>query len=264
VTAGRLDADSAPTVGAGDLFAYLLRLGDDALVAAQRLGEWSARAPEMEEDIALSNIALDQLGAARLFLTYAGEVEGAGRDEDALAYRREDFEFRNVQLVELSDTDFGTAIAKLLCLSAYQHPLYEALSSSADARIAGIAAKAVKESAYHLDHATTWTLRLGDGTPESHRRMADAVDEVWPYMFELFESDELSRRMAVAGVGVEPASLQAGWLGMVGNVLRRATLDVPATDWRPTGGRTGRHTEALGYLLAEMQVLHRAHPGATW
>jgi ring-1,2-phenylacetyl-CoA epoxidase subunit PaaC len=248
----------------GELFAYLLRLGDDALITAQRLGEWSARAPEMEQDIALSNIALDQLGAARLFLTYAGEVEGAGRDEDALAYLRSDFEFRNAQLVELSDTDFGTAIAKLLCLAAFQHPLYEALSTSADERIAGIAAKAVKESAYHLDHATHWAVRLGDGTAESHRRMADALDEVWPYTFELLESDRIARHVAAAGIGVDPASLRDGWLDTVTGVLRRATLDVPVTDWRPTGGRAGRHTEALGYLLAEMQVLHRAHPGATW
>ncbi|HZD97333.1 MAG TPA: 1,2-phenylacetyl-CoA epoxidase subunit PaaC [Micromonosporaceae bacterium] len=248
----------------GELVAYLLRLGDDALITAQRLGEWSARAPEMEQDIALSNIALDQLGAARLFLTYAGEVEGAGRDEDALAYLRQDFEFRNAQLVELSDTDFATAIAKLLCLAAFQHPLYEALSSSADQRIAGIAAKAVKESAYHLDHATLWTVRLGDGTSESHRRMADALDEVWPYTFELFESDRVARHVGAAGIGVDPSSLRDGWLDTVTGVLRKATLDVPVTEWRPTGGRAGRHTEALGYLLAEMQVLHRAHPGATW
>jgi ring-1,2-phenylacetyl-CoA epoxidase subunit PaaC len=248
----------------GELFAYLLRLGDDALITAQRLGEWSARAPEMEQDIALSNIALDQLGAARLFLTYAGEVEGAGRDEDALAYLRQDFEFRNAQLVELSDTDFATAIAKLLCLAAFQHPLYETLSSSADQRIAGIAAKAVKESAYHLDHATLWTVRLGDGTAESHRRMADALDEVWPYTFELFEPDRVAQQVAAAGIGVDPSSLRDGWFDMVSGVLRRATLDVPVTEWRPTGGRAGRHTEALGYLLAEMQVLHRVHPGATW
>jgi ring-1,2-phenylacetyl-CoA epoxidase subunit PaaC len=248
----------------GDLFAYLLRVGDDALFAAQRLGEWSARAPEMEQDIALSNIALDQLGAARLFLTYAGEIEGSGRDEDALAYLRQDFEFRNAQLVELSDTDFGTAIAKLLCLSAFQHPLYEALSSSTDQRIAGIAAKAVKESAYHLDHATLWTVRLGDGTAESHRRMADALDEVWPYTYELFESDRVARHVAAAGLGVDPSSLREPWEETVTGVLRQATLDVPVTEWRPTGGRSGRHTEALGYLLAEMQVLYRAHPGATW
>jgi ring-1,2-phenylacetyl-CoA epoxidase subunit PaaC len=246
------------------LFEYLLRLGDDALIATQRLGEWSARAPEMEEDIALSNIALDQLGAARLFLTYAGELEGAGRDEDALAYLRADTEFRNAQLVEIPDTDFGTAIARLLCLSAFQHRLYDTLVTSTDERIAGIAAKAVKESAYHLDHASLWTVRLGDGTAESHRRMAAALAEVWPFTYELFESDDVAREVAAAGAGVDPATLRDGWMETVTGVLRAATLDVPETIWRPTGGRSGRHTEALSYLLGEMQVLHRAHPGATW
>jgi len=246
-------------------FDYLLRLGDDALVTAQRLGEWSARAPEMEEDIALSNIALDQLGAARLLLTYAGEVEGAGRDEDTLAYLRQDHEFRNAQLVEIDDgRDFGVLMARLLCLAAFQHPLYEALSSSTDERIAGIAAKAVKESAYHLDHASLWTVRLGDGTAESHRRMVAAFEAVWPFTFELFESDEVTRAVAADGVGVDPATLRERWTDTVTGVLRTATLDVPETGWRPTGGRTGRHTEALSYLLAEMQVLHRAHPGARW
>jgi ring-1,2-phenylacetyl-CoA epoxidase subunit PaaC len=246
------------------LFEYLLRLGDDALIATQRLGEWSARAPEMEEDIALSNIALDQLGAARLFLTYAGEVEGEGRDEDALAYLREDTEFRNAQLVEVPDTDFGTTIAKLLCLSAFQHLLYDTLVTSTDERIAGIAAKAVKESAYHLDHASLWAERLGDGTAESHRRMTAALAEVWPFTYELFESDDVTREVAASGVGVDPSTLRDAWMETVTGVLRAATLDVPETIWRPTGGRTGRHTEALSYLLAEMQVLHRAHPGATW
>jgi len=246
------------------LFEYVLRLGDDALIATQRLGEWSARAPEMEEDIALSNIALDQLGAARLFLTYAGELEGRGRDEDALAYLRDDTGFRNAQLVEIPDTDFGTTIAKLLCLSAFQHPLYEALAASADERIAGIAGKTVKESAYHLDHASLWTVRLGDGTAESHRRMAAALDAVWPFTYELFERDDITRAVAESGIGVDPATLRERWTDTIHNVLRTATLDTPETGWRPTGGRTGRHTEALSYLLAEMQVLHRAHPGATW
>lgn len=259
-----------PDLSAADLVAYLLRLGDDALVTAQRLGEWSARAPEMETDIALSNIALDQLGAARLLLTYAGEVEGAGRDEDALAYRRDDHEYRNVQLVELADEqpghgrDFGVTIAKLLCLSAYQHPLYQRLSSSGDERIAGIAAKAVKESAYHLDFATLWTVRLGDGTAASRERMAGAFAAVWPYTYELFETDDLVARVAAAGVGVDPSTLRQPWSDVVGAALAMATLDTPETTWRPTGGRAGRHTEALSYLLGEMQVLHRAHPGATW
>jgi ring-1,2-phenylacetyl-CoA epoxidase subunit PaaC len=245
-----------------ELFDYLLRLGDDALITAQRLGEWSARAPEMEEDIALSNIALDQLGAARMFLTYAGEVEGAGRDEDALAYLRSDQEFRNVQLVELVDADFATTIAKLLCLSVYQHLLYGALSDSEDERIAAIAGKAVKESAYHVDHSALWTVRLGAGTHESHRRMTAALEEVWPFTYELFETDDVVKRLA--GVAVDPATLRDQWSTRVHGVLQAGELAVPQTSWHPTGGRSGKHTEALSYLLAEMQVLHRAHPGATW
>jgi ring-1,2-phenylacetyl-CoA epoxidase subunit PaaC len=235
---------------------YLLGLGDDALVEAQRLAAWCARAPEMEEDVALANIALDRLGAARLLLCYAGELEGLGRDEDALAYLRDDRDFRNVLLVELPDADFGTMIAKLLFLSAYQVPLYRRLSTGEDARLAGIAAKAVKESAYHLDHASLWTVRLGDGTDESHRRMQAAVDELWPYTHELFDWD---------------GDLRDGWLSTVDGVLAEATLRRPAAagsadvvGWQPRGGRAGRHTEHLSYLLGEMQVLHRAHPGARW
>jgi ring-1,2-phenylacetyl-CoA epoxidase subunit PaaC len=245
-----------------DLFEYLLRLGDDALIEAQRLGEWSAHAHEMEEDIALSNIALDQLGAARMFLTYAGEVEAAGRDEDALAFLRNDNEFRNLQLVEINDTDFGTAIAKLLCLSTFQHLLYAALADSDDDQIAAIAGKCVKESAYHVDHAALWTVRLGGGTGESRRRMTAALEEVWPYTFELFASDDLVTRLG--GTAVDPATLQPEWQDRVYGVLQSVELAVPQTNWHPIGGRDGKHTEALSYLLAEMQVLHRAHPGATW
>jgi ring-1,2-phenylacetyl-CoA epoxidase subunit PaaC len=245
-----------------DLFEYLLRLGDDALISAQRLGEWSAHAHEMEEDVALSNIALDQLGAARMFLTYAGEVEGAGRDEDALAYLRADHEFRNLQLVEINDTDFGTAIAKLLCLATFQHLLYGALAGSDDARIAAIAGKCVKESAYHVDHAALWTVRLGAGTRESHRRMTAAIEEVWPYTYELFGTDDVVRRLA--GTAVDPATLLPEWQNRVYGVLAAGELAIPQTTWHPVGGRDGKHTEALSYLLAEMQVLHRAHPGATW
>jgi ring-1,2-phenylacetyl-CoA epoxidase subunit PaaC len=247
-----------------DLFEYLLRLGDDALVAAQRLGECYASSPEMEEDIALANIALDQLGAARALLGYAGEVEGAGRDEDALAYLRDDPEFRNCLLVELPNGDFAVTIAKLLLLSAYQLPLYDALVSSSDERLAGVAAKARKESAYHLDHASGWTLRLGDGTEESHRRMQAAVEQTWPYAHELFVADDLIRRLVGAGLAADPAALRASWLSTVEPVLAEATLERPADGWAPTGGRDGRHTEHLSYLLGEMQVLHRAHPGARW
>ncbi len=231
-------------------FDDVLGLGDDALIAAQRLAQWCARAPELEEDVALANIALDQLGAARLLLTYAGELEGRGRDEDALAYLRTDREYRNVLLVELPDRDFAVLMAKLLFLSAYQHLRYGELASTPDdERLAGIAAKAVKESAYHLDHSALWTVRLGDGTGESHRRMQDAVDEVWPYTHELLS---------------EAPHLRDAWLSTVDDVLADATLQRPDDAWKPGGGRAGRHTEALSYLLAEMQVLHRAHPGARW
>ncbi|MFC7549115.1 1,2-phenylacetyl-CoA epoxidase subunit PaaC [Plantactinospora sp. GCM10030261] len=235
---------------------YLLGLGDDALIAAQRLSEWAARAPEMEEDIALANIALDQLGAARLLLTYAAEREAAGRDEDALAFLRDDREFRNCLLVELPDGGFAGTMAKLLFLSAYQVPLYTALSGCADDRLAAIAAKARKESAYHLDHSSLWTVRLGDGTEESHRRMQDAVDEFWPYTAELFDADPAAP--------VDPARLRGEFDATVSAVLDEATLRRPADRWAPGGGRTGLHTEHLSYLLAEMQVVHRAHPGARW
>ena len=230
-------------------FGFVLGLGDDALVAAQRLAQWCARAPELEEDVALANIALDQLGAARLLLRYAGELEGEGRDEDALAYLRTDREYRNVLLVELPDRDFAVLMAKLLFLSAWQRLRYEDLAAGDDERLAGIAAKAVKESAYHLDHSALWTVRLGDGTDESHARMQRAVDEVWPYTHELL---------------AEAPHLRANWLSTVDGVLAEATLRRPDDGWRPGGGRDGRHTEALSYLLAEMQVLHRAYPGARW
>jgi ring-1,2-phenylacetyl-CoA epoxidase subunit PaaC len=254
-----------------DLFEYLLRLGDDALVFAQRLAEWVSRAPELEEDMALANIALDQLGQARLLLSYAGEVQGAGRGEDDLAYLRTDREYRNCLLAELPNRapgddslDFGVTIAKLLCFSAYQHGLYQRLAGSTDHRLAEIAGKAVKETAYHVDHATVWTLRLGDGTDESHRRTQAAVEQVWPYTHELFDSDELTARLAAGGSGVDPATLRDGWLATVEKVLTEATLTRPADGWTPSGGRAGIHTEALSYLLGEMQSLHRAHPGVRW
>ncbi|MFD0556676.1 ring-1,2-phenylacetyl-CoA epoxidase subunit PaaC [Stackebrandtia endophytica] len=231
---------------------YLLGLADDALIASHRLSEWSSRAHDLEEDIALSNIALDLLGQARMLLTLAGEREGDGRDEDALAYLRDEREFRNAQLVELPRGDFAVTIARMLFFSAYQVELYERLAGGEDAAVAAIAAKAVKEVAYHLDHATVWTLRLGAGTEESHRRTQSAVDNLWPYSFELFE---------------QHPELRPSWLARVDPVLSEATLSRPADEdsrFRPSGGREGVHTEHLGYLLAEMQHLHRSHPGATW
>jgi ring-1,2-phenylacetyl-CoA epoxidase subunit PaaC len=265
--------------GAGEAtasFGEVLGLGDDALIAAQRLALWCARAHEMEEDVALANIALDQLGAARLLLTYAGELEGAGRDEDALAFLRDDRHFRNVLLVELPNGDFAVTVAKLLFLAASQLRRYRVLADGPDERLAGIAAKAAKESAYHLDHAALWTVRLGDGTSESHARMQRAVDELWPYTVELCEPvvefdpgpgppfAAAARPDGAAPPDPEP-ELRATWLATVEPVLVEARLTVPSGgDWVPRGGRQGLHTEHLSYLLAEMQVLHRAHPGARW
>jgi ring-1,2-phenylacetyl-CoA epoxidase subunit PaaC len=253
-----------PPTGLPALAEYALRLGDDALIHAQRLGEWIAAAPQLEEDVAVGNIALDQLGQARSLLTYAGEVEGAGRDEDALAYLRDERAFLNCQLVELPNGDFGFTVARMLVFGAYQYELYSRLASCADATLAAIAAKAVKEVAYHLDHATQWTLRLGDGTDESHRRMQHALDDVWPYVPELFESDELVTSPDLGGVAVDPSALQKPALEYVDSVIAEATLTRPDTAARHSGGRRGVHTEHMGYLLAELQVLARAHPGASW
>ncbi len=243
---------------------YLLQLGDDVLVSAQRLAEWTSNAPELEEDVALANIALDQLGQARLLLGYAGEAEGAGRDEDALAFERGEREFRNCQLVELPNGDFAVTIAKLLFFAAYQRELYGRLRSSTDKRLAAISAKAAKETAYHLDHAALWTRRLGDGTPVGHQRMQAAVNEVWPYTHELFDAAAVPAELLESGAAVDPAGLKAPWSSIVEPVLAESTVDRPDDGWAPGGGRTGVHTESMGYLLAELQYLHRTFPGARW
>jgi len=244
------------------LAGYALALGDDALILAQRLGEWVARAPQIEEDVALANIALDLLGQARTLLGYAGAVEGAGRDEDALAYLRDDRDFRNVQLVEIPNGDFAVTMARQLVFSAYQYELYTALGTSADPTLAGLAGKAVKEVAYHRDHATQWVLRLGDGTDLSHARMQAGLDQVWPYAEELFDPTDSAGQLP--GVAVDPATLRPAWDRYVTSVLTEATCHEPEPRWRSRGGRDGLHTEHLGHLLAEMQHLHRSHPGATW
>jgi len=256
---------AAEPAGQNALFAYSLGLGDDALILAQRLAEWITRAPQIEEDIALGNIALDLLGQARTLLGYAGEVEGTGRGEDDLAYLRDEREFRNVQLVEIENDDFAVTTARQLLFSAYQYELYAALRNSADPTLAALAAKAVKEVDYHRDHATQWALRLGDGTVESHRRMQAALDVTWPYVEELFDTSEVAELLlALPGIAVDPASLRDGWAGYVENVIVEATLTRPAPRWRSRGGRAGYHTENLGHLLPDLQHLHRSHPGATW
>jgi ring-1,2-phenylacetyl-CoA epoxidase subunit PaaC len=241
------------------LAAYALALGDDALILAQRLGEWVSYAPQMEEDIALANIGLDLLGQARTLLSYAGAVEGGGRDEDDLAYLRDDRDFRNVQLVEIPNGDFAVTMARQLIFSAYQYELYTALLASADPTLAGLAGKAVKEVDYHRDHVTQWVMRLGDGTDLSHARMQAGLDQVWPYVDELFDPASL-----LPGVAADPATLRPAWERYVTSVLSQATCDKPEPRWRSRGGRGGLHTEHLGHLLAEMQHLHRSHPGVSW
>jgi ring-1,2-phenylacetyl-CoA epoxidase subunit PaaC len=244
---------------------YTLGLGDDALILAQRLGGWVTRAPQIEEDMALANIALDLLGQARTLLTYAGEVEGAGRDEDALAYLRDEREFRNVHLVEIENGDFAVTTARQLIFAAYQFELYTKLLSSKDATLAGLAAKALKEVTYHRDHAAQWVLRLGDGTAESHARMQAGIDATWPYVEELFDSSAIAEVLVeLPGIAVDPSTLRPAWSAYVSAVLDEATLEQPQPKWRSRGGRHGYHSEALGHLLPEMQNLHRSHPGATW
>ena len=252
------------TASSPDVAAYALRLGDDALVLGQRLCEWAARSPQLEEDVALLNLALDHLGVARSLLTHAGTLDGTGRSEDDFAYLRDEPDWTNAQLMELDGGDFGRTMARQLLVAAYQLPLWRALCTSTDTGIADVAGKAVKEVAYHLDHARSWMVRLGDGTEESHRRVQAGLDEVWPYAFELFERDALTARLVAAGVAADPALLEPEWRRCVEDVLAEATLVVPDSTWRPTGGRSGAHTTVFGYLLAELQHLHRSHPGATW
>lgn len=248
----------------GDLFDYTLRLGDNALILSQRLSELVRNAASVELDIALANFALDQIGQARMLLSYAGEIEGKGRGEDQLAFLRDGWDFRNVLLVELPNGDFAQTMLRFFFYSAFAKLFYEKLAASRDARLAAIAQKALKEVSYHLKHAADWVIRLGDGTPESHARMEHGLREVWPYTAELFKADELDRRMAAAGLGVDPSALKVGWDALVDAMLAEATLARPDDAWAPDGGKRGVHTEHLGYLLAEMQVMQRAYPGMEW
>jgi ring-1,2-phenylacetyl-CoA epoxidase subunit PaaC len=247
-----------------ELSAYALALGDDALVAAQRMGEWIAASPQIEEDVALGNIALDLLGQARSLLTYAGSLLDPGRTEDELAYWRDVHEFRNVHLVERERGDFGVAMARLLILSTYLCELYARLRTSTDETLAAIAAKAVKEVDYHRDHATMWVLRLGDGTEESHARMQTALDEEWPYVAELFDNAHIAPALIERAVAVDPATLRDPFDRRIAEVLTEATVALPEAAPVVTGGRRGEHSDAMAPLLAELQVVARAHPGATW
>ena len=257
----------APREAPNALFEYLLRLGDDRLVLGHRLSEWCGHGPILEEDIATSNVALDLLGQATMFLRLAGEVEGKGRDEDALAYFREVVEFRNCQLVELPRGDFAFTIARQFLFDVYAVVLLDALSRSTNVPLAAIAAKALKEAKYHVRHSGEWMLKLGDGTEESHWRLQKAVDELWRFTPEIFAAEDVDRAMLEAGIAPDLAAVKAQWEALVREVTARATLTVPPEiprAARARGGRTGAHTEHLGHMLAEMQIIARSHPGATW
>jgi ring-1,2-phenylacetyl-CoA epoxidase subunit PaaC len=243
---------------------YAQRLGDDSLILGQRLSEWTGHAPTLEIDLALSNLALDLVGQATHFLGHAGQLEGQGRDADALAFHRDVLDFKNCLLVEQPNGDFAQTIARQALFSTWQELLFDGLCGSADATLAAVAAKAVKEVAYHARFACEWVVRLGDGTDESRRRMTAGLDWMWRFVGELFEADALVAELAAAGVAVDPAGLRAPWERRIDAVLAEAGLARPA-DRRPVlGGREGRHSEHLGHLLSQMQFLQRAYPGAVW
>lgn len=246
------------------LFEYLLRLGDDSLILGQRLCEWSARAPTIEVDLSLSNLALDLIGQAGYFLDHAGTVEGKGRDGDRLAFHRDAEEFRNCLLVEQPGGDFAQTMARQFFFSTYQLQLFEGLTASTEPRLAEIAAKAIKEVRYHADLAADWVIRLGDGTEQSHQRMQDGLDWFWRFLDEMFVSDEIETDLIGRGIAIYRATHRCAFDSRVTDILGRATLEVRPSSWPITGGRRGRHSEHLSPLLGEMQVLPRAHPQASW
>ncbi len=245
-------------------FEYLLRLGDSSLILGQRLAEWCGKAPILEEELALMNIGLDLIGQARLLLSHAGQVEGRGRDEDRLAFFRDVQEWRNLLLVEQENGDFAKTMARQFLFDTFQGLQYRELAASADSTLAEIAVKSLKEAEYHQRHSRNWMLRMGDGTEESHTRLQKALDELWGYVPELFEMDEVDQAMIAAGIGIDTNALRAEWDSRVREVLSEATLTVPDVGWAVSGSRKGQHTEHLGYLLAEMQFLPRAYPDARW
>ena len=246
------------------MFEYLVRLGDDRLVLGHRLSEWCGHGPILEEDIALANIALDLVGQANLFLEQAGKAEGEGRDQDALAYFRDVVDYRNVLMAELPKGDFGFTITRQFFFSVFNYLQMEALQGSKHADVAGIAAKAVKEAKYHVRHSADWMIKLGDGTAESHDRVQNAVDELWRYTGEMFIADDVDRAAASEGLGVDPSTLETAWRAHIDDVMRRATLRLPDVKYMQRGGRDGKHTEHLGHMLSEMQIVARSYPDGKW
>jgi ring-1,2-phenylacetyl-CoA epoxidase subunit PaaC len=247
-----------------DLFEYLLRLGDDRLVLGHRLSEWCGHGPILEEDIATANIALDLVGQGTLFLKTAAEVQAAGRTADDLAFFREAVEYRNLQIVELPKGDFAFTMLRQFLFDAMSVHLLDALQKSANAEIAAIAAKAVKEARYHIRHSSQWVIRFGDGTEESHTRAQNALNELWRFTGEMFLDDDVDRNLQNESIAPLPSSLAAPWRAVVDEVFSQATLSIPENAFMLRGGREGRHTESLGHMLSEMQIVARSHPGAEW
>ena len=261
--AGAFDAPHAE-IHANDLFEYALRLGDDSLILGQRLCEWCGKAPELEIDLSLANFGLDLIGQATLFLGVASAVERQGRNADTLAFHRDVLQFRNCLLVEQPNGDFARTIARQFLFSTAQLALFDALTRSREARLAEIAAKAVKEVTYHADLAADWVVRLGDGTEESERRMADGLDWCWRFVDELFQIDPVETRLIAAGVAVDRAALRPAFDTRVSAILAEAGLPPPTYPRAVVGGRVGHHSEHLGHLLATMQFLPRTYPDAVW
>jgi ring-1,2-phenylacetyl-CoA epoxidase subunit PaaC len=256
--AGGASTDSAV------LAEYLMRLGDDRLVLGHRLSEWCGHGPILEEDIALANIALDLIGQATMFLKLAGETEGKGRSEDDLAYFREAIGYRNIQMVELPKGDYAFTIVRQFLFDAFSFHVLEQLQQSSHRDIAGIAAKGFKEVRYHVRHSSEWVVRMGDGTAESHARAQKALDHLWRFTGELFQADDIDKQMALAGIGADVEAIEPKWKAVVSDVCGRATLTIPDDAPAMTGGRHGRHTEHLGHMLSEMQIVARSHPGVEW
>lgn len=245
-------------------FQYLLRLGDNALILGQRLSEWCGHGPVLEQDIAITNIALDLVGQARSILEYAGQVEGADRSEDDLAYHRNAHQFFNILLVEQPNQDWAYTIVRQFFFDAGHYLILEQLTNSSDEHLAAIAQKSLKEVAYHLRYSSEWVIRLGDGTEISHEKMQNAVNELWMFSGELCTPDDIDRAMLEAGIGADLLRIQPLYRSKVEEILSEATLQIPAADWMQSGGKQGRHTEYMDYILAEMQQVPRAMPGLTW
>jgi len=247
-----------------DLFEYVLRMGDDSLILGHRISEWCGHGPILEEDIALTNIALDLIGQATNLLDYAGIIEGKGRDGDALAFLRYERDYKNLLLVEQDNGDFGKTILRQFFFDAYRKLLFERLLKSSDIQLAAIADKSLKETKYHLKHSSEWVIRLGDGTDESHSRIQESLDALWKYTNELFYTDEVDQNLLKAGIIPSMEGIEEAWYENVTSVLEEATLTIPTNNWKQSGGRIGKHTEHLGLLLAEMQYMQRAYPNMKW